>query len=118
MKGREWRLPKLGWTLLLLQIAFAATQVHVLLGLSIEASSQFLDFTSHCILTAAPILPQFSINAKPELRAGGIHYLSLMGVELLKASMNQCMQMCHQDLPQSIGRGQIQRGREDEKGRA
>lgn len=48
MKGREWRLPKLGWTLLLLQIAFAATQVHVLLGLSIEASSQFLDFTSHC----------------------------------------------------------------------
>ena len=69
MKGQEWRLTKLGWTLLLLRIAFAETQVHVLLVLSIEESSQFLDFTSHCT-DSCPILPQFSINAKPELRVG------------------------------------------------
>lgn len=117
MKGREWRLPKLGWTLLLLQIAFADTQVHVLLGLSVEASSQFLDFTSHCT-DSCPHPPPVLNQCQARTPRRGMHYSSLMGVKLLKASMNQCMQMCHQDLPQSIGRGQVQRGREDEKGRA
>ena len=77
--------------------------------LSAEESFQFLDFSSHCT-DSCPILPWFPINAMPEL-CQGVHYLSLMGAELLKASMNQWIQMCHQDPPQSIGRGQIQQGR-------
>lgn len=77
--------------------------------LSAEESFQFLDFSSH-YTDSCPILPWFPINAMPEL-CQGMHYLSLMGAELLKASMNQWIQMCHQDPPQSIGRGQIQQGR-------
>lgn len=93
------------WTLVL-QVFLAETWMHTLVYWRV-ISVPGPHFTWCRQLPYPPPGPQ-SITCRRLRR--GVHYLSLMGVEVLKASMNQWMQMCHQD-PQSIGRGQNKQGR-------
>lgn len=67
---RQW-----GWTGLVLQAAFAETQVHRLLSCLSKNHFSF-ETTLRIGLTAAPSSPWFAINAAPELGVGHALFIS------------------------------------------